>query len=53
MSLDWLLVFVPVILAPEAGNSPAPLVFFATALAVVPVTGPDTRHAARGSMRWR
>src|SRR5512133_2024155 len=36
-SLSWLLVFVPVALALERGHAAPPLVFFAAALAIVPI----------------
>jgi Ca2+:H+ antiporter len=38
-SLDWLLVFIPVAVVFEHAGATAPLVFFAAALAVVPIAG--------------
>src|SRR5262245_19494800 len=36
-SLNWLLVFIPVSLALERTHAPAPVLFFAAALAIVPI----------------
>src|SRR6185295_11988192 len=36
-SINWLLVFIPVSLALEYSHVPAPMLFFAAALAIVPI----------------
>ena len=50
-SLNWLIVFVPVALALERGEAPAPTVFFAAAIAIVPFAALIVRATEQLAMR--
>jgi Ca2+:H+ antiporter len=51
-SINWLLAFIPVTLAVEhIGTSPAPVVFFSAALAIVPIAAMIVRATEQIAMR--